>query len=147
MGWSTKVCKACKRNFRASENYIKKHECFCNECHHVPEMREKARVREEALDYDSAIKIWETLGEIEEAARVRKLKAKQSAVKVDQTVVHGNYVDDRDTIVKDSVVNKSNIGAGGKSKAEELREAKSLLDEGLINEDDYEKMKKEILGK
>ena len=106
----------------------------------------KALEREQARDYSAAIEIWETLGEIEEAARVRKLKAEQSAVKVDQTVVHGNYVDDRDTIVKDSVVNKSNIGAGGKSKAEELREAKSLLDEGLINEDDYEKMKKEILN-
>ena len=46
--------------------------------------------------------------------------------KVDQTVVHGDYVDDRDTIVKDSVLNRSNVG--GKSKAEELREAKSLLD-------------------
>ena len=147
MGWSTKVCKACKRNFRASENYIKKHECFCNECHHVPEMREKARVREEALDYDSAIKIWETLGEIEEAARVRKLKAKQSAVKVDQTVVHGNYVDDRDTIVKDSVVNKSNIGTGGDDKFAKLDKLTVMKEKGLIDDDEFKQMKKEILGK
>ena len=47
---------------------------------------------------------------------------------------------------KDRVINGSNVG-GSSSKAEELREAKTLLDEGLINEDDYEKMKKEILGK
>ena len=47
---------------------------------------------------------------------------------------------------KDSVINGSNVG-GSSSKAEELREAKTLHDEGLINEDDYEKMKKEILGK
>ena len=107
----------------------------------------KALEREQARDYSAAIEIWETLGEIEEAARVRKLKAEQSAVKVDQTVVHGYYVDDRDTIVKDSVVNKSNIGAGGKSKAEELREAKSLLDEGIIDDDEFKQMKKEILGK
>ena len=104
------------------------------------------KAKERNLDYDSAIEIYEEMGEAEEAGRVRKLKAEQGAVKVDQTVVHGDYVDDRDTIVKDSVLNRSNVGAGRKSKAEELREAKSLLDEGLINENDYEKMKKEILG-
>ena len=81
----------------------------------------------------------------EDAARVRKIIAEQK--KIDQTVVHGDYVDDRDTIVKDSVVNKSNIGAGGSSKAEELREAKALLDEGVIDDDEFKQMKKEILGK
>ena len=107
---------------------------------------EYALEREEANDYDSAVIIWEQLGDIREAARVRKLKAEQGSVKVDQTVVHGDYVDDRDTIVKDSVVNKSNIGAGGKSKAEEIKEIKELLDSGAIDKDDYEKMKREIIG-
>ncbi len=106
-----------------------------------------AEEREKALDYDEAIAIYENLGKPEEAKRVRKLKAEQGAVKVDQTVVHGDYVDDRDTIVKDSVVNKSNIGAGGKSKSEELRDAKALLDDGIIDEDEFKQMKKEILGK
>ena len=106
---------------------------------------EKAKERETAKDYSAAIKIWEKLGEIKEAARVRTLKAEQGSVKVAQKVVQGDEISK--TEIKDSVVSKSNIGAGGKSKAEELREAKSLLDEGLINEDDYEKMKKEILGK
>ena len=70
-------------------------------------------------------------------------KAEMGAAK---TEIHGDQI--TKTKIKDSVVSKSNIGAGGKSsKAEELREAKALLDEGLINEDDYEKMKKEILGK
>ncbi len=64
-----------------------------------------------------------------------------------KTVVQGDYVDDRDTIVKDSVINRSNVGAGGKSKAEELREAKSLFEEGLIDDDEFKQMKKEILGK
>ena len=102
---------------------------------------------EEHLKYKEAIDIWEELKLYKEAKRIRSKIKEEGKVKVDQTVVHGDYVDDRDTIVKDSVVNKSNIGAGGKSKAEELREAKSLLDEGLINEDDYENMKKDILGK
>ena len=48
---------------------------------------------------------------------------------------------------KDSVVSKSNVGAGGKSKAKDLREAKSLFEEGLIDESEYKQMKKEILGK
>ena len=71
----------------------------------------------------------------------------QGAVKVEQTVVHGDYIDDRDTIVKDSVISKSNVGAGGKSKSEELREAKALLDDGIIDDDEFKQMKKEILGK
>jgi len=104
----------------------------------------RAKERESARDYDAAIQIWEELEDIKEAARVRKLKAEQGAVKVTQKVVHGDEV--TKTEIKDSVLNRSNVG-GGSSKAEELREAKSLLDEGLINENDYEKMKKEILGK
>ena len=100
-----------------------------------------AKEREEYYDYDGAIEIWEELGEIKEAARVRKMKAELGSVKVAQNVVHG------DTIVKDSVVNKSNIATGGKSKAEELREAKALLDEGIIDDDEFKQMKKEILGK
>ena len=103
-----------------------------------------ARERESARDYDSAIKIWEELGEIEEAARVRKLKAEEGSVKVSQKVVHGDEV--TKTEIKDSVLNRSNVG-GGSSKAEELREAKSLFEEGLIDDDEFKQMKKEILGK
>ena len=117
-------------------------------------MRREASEREMALDYDSAIRIWEELGQIKEAARVRKLKAEQSVVKVDQTVVHGDYVDDRDTtyiddrdtIVKDSVVNRSSIGAGGDDKLGKIKELKKLHDSGAIDDDDYEKMKREIIG-
>ena len=32
------------------------------------------------------------------------------------------------------------------AKAEEIKEIKELLDSGAINEDDYEKMKREIIG-
>ncbi len=111
------------------------------------------KTKEKHLDYSRAIDLWEDIGKPEEAGRVRKLMAEQGTVKVDQTVVHGDYVDDRDTtyiddrdtIIKDSVVNRSNIGGG--SKAEGLREAKSLFEEGLIDESEYKQMKKEILGK
>ena len=147
MSLPTKVCDACKRNFVASENYIKKHGCFCNECHHVPGMREKARVREESLDYDSAITIWDELGEIKEAARIRKIITEQSKVKVDQTVIHGDYIDDRDTIVKDSVINKSNIGPNGEDKFAKLKELTEMKEKGLIDDNEFKQMKKEILGK
>jgi|ETNmetMinimDraft_21_1059911.scaffolds.fasta_scaffold15952_2 hypothetical protein len=96
------------------------------------------------LDYEKAIEIYESIGDKESAKNARKLKAEQGAVKVTQKVVHGDEV--TKTEIKDSVLNRSNVG-GKSSKAEELREAKALLDEGLINEDDYENMKKEILGK
>ena len=83
------------------------------------------------------------LGEIKEAARVRKMQAEMGSVKVSQKVVHGDEV----TEIKDSVLNRSNVGAGGKSKSEELREAKALLDDGIIDDDEFKQMKKEVLGK
>jgi hypothetical protein len=106
---------------------------------------DRAKEREKALDYDSAIQIWEELGNIEEAARVRKLKSEQDSVKVDQTVVHGDQV--TKTEIKDSVVSKSNIGSGGDDKLTKIKELKELLSEGLIDDDEFKQMKKEILGK
>ena len=89
--------------------------------------------------------IYEEIGKHEDAARVRKLKAEQGAVKVTQKVVHGDEV--TKTEIKDSVLNRSSVGSGKSSKAEELREAKSLFEEGLIDDDEFKQMKKEILGK
>jgi hypothetical protein len=111
------------------------------------EVLEKAQEREKHLDYQRAIELYESIEMPEEAARVRKLMAEQGAVKVDQTVVHGDYVDDRDTIIKDSVISKSNVGAGGEDKFTKLKELKEMLSEGLIDEDEFKQMKKEILGK
>ena len=105
-----------------------------------------AKERERALDYDSAIIIWEKVGKPEEAARVRKLKAEQGSVKVDQTVVHGDYVDDRDTIIKDSVINRSNVGGGGDDKFTRLEKLTEMKEKGLISDEEYEKMKLEIIG-
>ncbi len=109
------------------------------------EVLEMAQEREKHLDYQSAIELYESIEMPEEAARVRKLKAEQGAVKVDQTVIHGDYVDDRDTIVKDSVISKSNIG--GSSKMQELKELTEMKEKGLIDDDEFKQMKKEILGK
>ena len=107
---------------------------------------EEAKRHEKLMEFDEAAEVYKRLEMDDDVIRVRKLKAEQGAVKVDQTVVHGDYIDDRDTIVKDSVISKSNIGAGGKSKAEQIKEIKELLDSGAIDKDDYEKMKREIVG-
>ena len=106
-------------------------------------MRHKANERERALDYDSAIDIWEELGQIDQAARVRKLKADLAAPK---TVIHGDYVDDRDTIVNDSVVNRSNIGIGS-SKMQKLEKLNNMREKGAIDDEEFKQMKKEILGR
>ena len=165
-GKKTGVCKTCKKKFSASESYIKTYGYSCIECRVASGVAERERIQreqaaeeaymnEEDLDYAGALKIWESLGDRSEARRIRKKMRDEGKVKVDQTVVHGDYVDDRDTtyvddrdtIIQDSVISKSNVGAGGKSKAEDLREAKSLFEEGLIDESEYKQMKKEILGK
>ena len=113
-----------------------------------PEKKRKeleiAKKHEELLDFEEAAKIYNEYEMDDEVVRVRKLKAEQGSVKVTQKVVHGDEV--TKTEIKDSVVNRSNIG-GKSSKAEELREAKSLFDEGLIDDDEFKQMKKEILGK
>ena len=110
------------------------------------ELIQIAKDREEYLDFDEAIKIYEQIGKPEEAKRVRKLKAEQGSVKVEQTVVHGDYVDDRDTIIKDSVINRSNVGAGSDDKIAKLEKITEMKEKCLIDDGDYEKMKREIIG-
>jgi len=105
----------------------------------------RAKEKERNLDYEGAIQIYDSIEKTEEATRLRKLKTEQGAIKVDQTVVHGNYVDDRDTIVKNSVLNRSNIG-NGSSKMQELKDLTEMKKEGLISDKEYEKMKQEIIG-
>ena len=95
---------------------------------------EKVKQREEALDFKAAIEIWESLGEIKEAARVRKLQAELGSVKLSQKVK-----------IRDSVLNRSNVG-GGSSKMQELKELKEMRDSGDVSDEDYEKMKREIIG-
>ena len=102
---------------------------------------------EEHLKYKEAIDIWEELKIHKEAKRIRSKVRDDGRVSVDQTVVHGDYVDDRDTIIKDSVVSRSNVSSGRSSRMQELKELKEMLSEGLIDKDDFKEMKKEIMGK
>jgi len=106
---------------------------------------ERAKEREKYLDYDKAIEIYEKLELPEEAARVRKMQAEMGSVKVAQNVVQGDQI--TKTEIKDSVLNRSNIGSGGDDKFTKLKELKEMLTEGLIDDDEFKQMKKEILGK
>jgi len=129
------------------ERAIEIYEEFGEEEELIPVLKKQAKVREKALDYDNAIRIWEELGEIKEAARIRRLRARQGSVRIAQRVVHGDYVDDRDTIVKDSVLNRSKVGSKGVDKLTKIKELKELHDAGAIDDDEFKQMKKEILGK
>jgi hypothetical protein len=133
MGWFNRKNKKIKedREFRKLERELEM-------------LRIRAKEREQALDYRGAAKIWDQLGEISEAARVRRIMLNEN--KVEQTVVHGDYVDDRDTIVKDSVINRSNVGAGD-NKFTKLKELTEMKEKGFIDDDEFKQMKKEILGK
>ena len=75
-----------------------------------------AKEREDALDFENAIKLWEEAGEVKEAARVRKIVAEQK-------------------------------GMGGSSKIQELKDLTEMKKEGMIDDDEFKQMKKEILGK
>tara|TARA_B100001146_G_C15912434_1_gene319373 strand:+ start:213 stop:617 length:405 start_codon:yes stop_codon:yes gene_type:complete len=134
MGWFNRKNKKIKedREFRKLERELEM-------------LRIRAKEREQALDYRGAAKIWDQLGEISEAARVRRIMLNEN--KVEQTVVHGDYVDDRDTIVKDSVINRSNVGAGGDNKFTKLKELTEMKEKGFIDDAEFKQMKKEILGK
>jgi len=103
----------------------------------------KAKVREKALDFDAAINIWEELELIDEAARVQKMQAEMGSVKVAQKVVNGDEV----TEIKDSVINRSNVGAGGDDKFTKLKELTVMKEKGLIDNAEFKQMKKEILEK
>jgi len=110
----------------------------------IGKLTSEAKSCESNLDYKRAIQLWEKLGQENEAARIRKLQIEQR--KVEQTIVHGDYVDDRDTIIKDSVLNRSNVSGGGSSRMQELKELKEMFDSGFISEEEMEKMKKEIMN-
>jgi len=109
---------------------------------------EIGKEKERLLDFKGALSDFEELELYEDAKRIRqKMQESYGKVKVDQTVVHGDYVDDRDTIVKDSVINRSNIGAGSDDKIAKLEKIAEMKDKGIIDDDEFKQMKKEILGK
>jgi len=59
-------------------------------------------------------------------------------------IVQGDTI--TNTEIKDSVLNRSSVG-GGSSKMEELEKLTEMKDKGVIDDDEFKQMKKEILGK
>ena len=102
-----------------------------------------AKELEALLRYKEAIVLWEELGNHSEAKKIRQKIIDDK--KVDQTVVQGDQI--TKTEIKDSVVSKSNIATVGDDKFTKLKELKEMLSEGLIDDDEFKQMKKEILGK
>ena len=103
-------------------------------------MIEKAEKHEKLLEFEAAAEIYKEYGMDDEIIRVRE-KARN---KVEQTVVHGDQI--TKTKIKDSVLNRSNVG-GSSSKMQELKDLTEMKKEGLIDDDEFKQMKKEILGK
>ena len=97
------------------------------------------------MEFDEAAEIYKELDLEDEAIKVRKLKSEQGAVKITQKVVHGDEV--TKTEIKDSVLNRSNIGAGSDDKVTKLEKISEMKEKGLIDDDEFKQMKKEILGK
>ena len=146
------VCETCKKKFSASESYIKTYGYSCIECGVAERARiqreqaaNEAYAREENLDNAGAIRIWERLGNRSEAKRIRLKMREEGKVKVDQTVVHGDQV--TKTEIKDSVLNRSNIGANSDDKINKLEKIVEMKDKGIIDDAEFKQMKKEILTK
>ena len=102
---------------------------------------ENAINREKILDYQKAKEIYEELNLPKEVERIRKIieekKLKQDKSKEKKIT---------NIEIKDSVVNRSNLGIES-SKMQELKDLTEMKKEGLIEDDEFKQMKKEILGK
>ena len=57
------------------------------------------------------------------------------------------YIDDRDTIIKDSVVSKSNIGGGGDGDdlAAKLQQLAQMHRDGILSDEQFEAAKNKLL--
>jgi len=142
-GYLEKAIKPLTKASKHSNEYVRKSAVEALE--KIPQTRIiKAKQHEKLLEFNQAAKIYKALKMDDDVIRVKKLKANLAAPK---TEIHGDYVDDRDTIVKDSVVNKSNIGTGADDKFAKLDRLAEMKEKGLIDDDEFKQMKKEILGK
>ena len=131
-------------NWITSLNPEYSHEIENRKIKKIEIMKSNAKEREDALDFEKAISLWEEIGDIKEAARVRRKLASQGTVKVAQKVVHGDEV--TKTEIKDSVVSKSNVNSSGDDKFARLERLAEMKEKGLIDDDEFKLMKKEIIG-
>ena len=75
----------------------------------------------------------------------RKPQVSKDTIEIAQEVVHSDDVPRK--VNKDEVVSKSNIGASDDDKFAKLDRLAEIKEKGLIDDDEFKQMKKEILGK
>jgi len=166
------VCDKCETPF-ATKELAEKHELKCDIKEDVENIEKILEKTEKVPDVeaDSSMKELEKLIKRRNAGEVtseefeemkkeileRKPQISKEPVEVAQKeisgkydsiwsgLLHGDDVPKKEN--KDSVISKSSIGAGGKSKGEQIKVIKDLLDSGAIDDDEFKQMKKEILGK
>jgi len=105
--------------------------------------------------FEAAVKITESSGKVHELNPTSPdtvVNEIQNLMNVNETVVEKNiyqHIVQGDQItkteVKDSVLNRSNIGESN-SKMQELEKLAEMKEKGLISDEEYEKMKLEIIG-
>jgi len=100
-----------------------------------------AREREEVLDYDEALRVWERLGDVAAQRRLRQQMRAELNVHVAEKIVHG---DDRTTTVRDSVINRSAIGVVD-DLIGKLRELHALREAGVLDDAQFEAVKQVLL--
>ena len=139
-GYLEKAIKPLTKASKHSNEYVRK--SAIEALGKIPQAKIiKAKNHERLLEFDEAAKIYKKLGMDDEVIRIREAARN----KVEQTVVHGDQV--TKTEIKDSVLNRSNIGSGGSSKMQELKDLTEMKEKGFIDDDEFKQMKKEILGK
>jgi hypothetical protein len=87
---------------------------------------------------------WKEAAEIIMQTKIKYEKKIKQGTNVHGNIHYGNQI--TSTEIKDSVLNRSNVG-GGSSKMQELEKLTEMKKEGLIDDDEFKQMKKEILGK
>jgi len=98
---------------------------------------------EKLMLLDHAINWYTQLGELEEAARVRRLQAEMGATTVSQKVIQGDEI----TSIQDSVVSRSTIGTGdGDELLLQLERLGDMKEKGLLTEDEFTKAKEKMLN-
>jgi hypothetical protein len=108
--------------------------------------KEYAKYCEEIMDLDKAIKIYEDLKMGDEVIRLRTIIKDESKIKITQKVVHGDEV--TKTEIKDSVISKSSIGAGGDGDdlAAKLQQLAQMHRDGILSDEQFETAKNKLLN-
>ena len=113
----------------------------------VPEVEESSMEKlEKLIERRNAGEVTsEEFKEMKKDILERKPQVSKDTIEIAQEVVHSDDVPRK--VNKDEVVSKSNIGASDDDKFAKLDRLAEIKEKGLIDDDEFKQMKKEILGK